>query len=178
MTTFTISFPFDELFDFCSEYTSKRIYDHKEPDANVNKELVEHYSIREDDRNLFLSFLKSGAGETFGALRSSAKSLTDAFTWDDPLTPDTVLFKCDLDDSVNPLQLEDAAKKTMCYYVLREWYIMKGFERESEIHDRNYSYNLSIVKNYGQGGGVGGGATSQTDTGATGTTTTRPHVTI
>lgn len=176
MTTFTFTYHFDILFDFCYEYTSKRIYDHKDPENNIK--LVEHYSIRDDDRNMFMNFLKSGASETFASLRAATKSLTNAFLWDDGSNPDHVVFICNLDDSVNPLQLEDSIMKAMCYYLLREWYIMKGFEQESIVPDKNYSYNLSIVKNYGQGGGTGGGATSQADTGATGDISIRPHITI
>lgn len=181
MTQFEIYATIDELFEFCAEYTSKRIYDHKEPDNNIK--LVEHFSIRDDDKTIFKSFLKSAAGEVFSALRSATKNLTDAFVFDNSAVIGTVpigsvYFKIELDDSVNPTQLEDATQKAMNYYVLREWYIMKGFEQESIVPDKNYSYNLSIVKNYGQGGGTGGGATSQTDTGAAGDISTRPHITI
>lgn len=181
MTQFEIYHPINDMFEFCAEYTSKRIYDHKEPDNNIK--LVEHYSIREDDKTIFKSFLKTGAGEVFSALRAATKNITDAFVFDNTVVIGTVpigsvYFKIELDDSVNPTQLEDAAFKAMCYYVLREWYIMKGFEEQSVVPDRNYEYNLSIVKNYGQGGGTGGGSSSQTDTGATGDIATRPHITI
>jgi hypothetical protein len=184
MTTFTFTYTLDELFEFCSEYTSKRIYNHKDPSENVMKDLVEHFSLRDDDKNMFKMLAKSGASEAFTAMKASAKELTDAFVFNTTLisnptvTVGSVLFKGDFDDSVNSTQLDDALFKTICYYVLREWYILKGFEQESIVQDRNFQYNLSIIKNYGTGGGLGGGAVSQNDTGAKGSFAITPHITI
>lgn len=181
MTTFTFTLSIQELFDFCSEYTSKRIYDHKDPEGNIVKELVENYSIREDDKPLFTVFLKSGASEAFNAMKAASKSLTNAFIFNTPSTTipiyagGDIVFKGDFDDSVNPTQMEDALMKAMCYYVLMEWYIMKGFEQESVLPERNYNYNLSIIKNYGQGGGLGGGSAVTENSGVT---AARPYVTI